>query len=92
MAIGFTRRRVMVMMTVESLLLTGVGGGMGLLLALSATGYRYAIEEVGLVFVVKVNALVLGSGIAIAIATGLLSRLVANIQIARIPVLRALRE
>lgn len=92
MAIGFTSRRLMLMMTVESLLLTGIGSGIGLLLALSAAGHHYAIEEVGLVFVVKMNALVLGGGVAIAIATGLLSSLVANVQIARIAVLRALRE
>lgn len=92
MAIGYSRRRVMLLMTLESLLLTGTGAAVGLGIALLFDDHRLAIEEVGMVFAVKVDARVLWSGAIMTLATGLLSSVIANVQIARISILGSIRE
>jgi putative ABC transport system permease protein len=92
MAIGFTRARVMWMMTVESLLLTGIGGCIGLLLATLAHGYEFPIDEMTLVYAVKITPRVLSVGVGFVVLTGLLASVAANLQILRVQILTSLRE
>ena len=92
MAIGFSRRRVMLMMTTESLLLTLFGSVVGMALAMIAQGYRVPLEAEATAYAVRISPEVLVVGVAIGAATGLLASLVANVQVSRIDVMRGLRE
>ena len=92
LAIGFTRRRVMLMMTLESLLLTSCGAILAVGVAMLANGYRFSIEEMSLSYSVKITTRVLTFGVGVSLVTGLIASLVANVQIARINVLTSLRD
>jgi putative ABC transport system permease protein len=92
MAIGYTRRRVMAMMTVEGLIMTFVGAALGLALAATATGHPIALEEIGMVFDIRFGGAVVALGLFMALCIGFISSALANLQIARVPILSALRE
>jgi putative ABC transport system permease protein len=91
-AIGYTRRRVMLIMTTESLLLTGMGAALGMLLALAAHGQEFSIEAMSVFYAIQITPRVLLLGLGIAAITGCVASIVANIQIARINVLAGLRD
>lgn len=93
MAIGFTRRRVALIMAAQTLVLAGAGAALGLGIAIAASGHRMTITQNGptLTYLIEIGLPVVVVGVSNAVAIGLLSSLFANIQIWKVNVLSALR-
>lgn len=92
MAIGFTRRRVMLIIATESLFLTAVGVALGIALALPAHGHHVVLEAQGLVYDIHITARVLLRSLLVGASSGFAASAAALIQTARVNVLGALRE
>ena len=95
-AIGFKRRTIVSAMVIESAFVALLGGIMGVLLALpvnfisTGTVNWQTFSEVAFNF--RVDQVVAGIGILLAVVSGVIGGLIPAVSAARLPITRALRE
>jgi putative ABC transport system permease protein len=95
-ALGFSRFSILFSFVVESVLLAGIGGVLGCLLALpmngftTATGQTNSFSELAFAFRITPNIVVIGIGFAVLM--GLVGGLLPAFRAARLPITTALRE
>ena len=93
-ALGANRLRIIRQLLVESLLLSGMGGLLGLLLAYWATGLLVALapEQVRSLWGIAVDGRELGFTLGISLLTGTLFGLAPALQTSRVDLNKALKE
>ena len=95
-ALGFSRFSILFSFVVESMLLAGIGGVLGCLLALpmngftTATGQTNSFSELAFAFRITPNIVMIGIGFAVLM--GLVGGLLPAFRAARLPITTALRE
>ena len=95
-ALGFSRFSILFSFVVESMLLAGIGGVLGCLLALpmngftTATGQTNSFSELAFAFRITPNIVMIGIGFAVLM--GLVGGLLPAFREARLPITTALRE
>ncbi len=95
-ALGFSRFSILFSFVVESVLLAGIGGVLGCLLALpmngftTATGQTNSFSELAFAFRITPNIVVIG--IVFAVLMGLIGGLLPAFRASRMPITTALRE
>jgi predicted permease len=93
-ALGANRRRIIRQLLIESILLSGLGGLLGLLLAYWATGLLIALasEQVRRLWEIQVDGRVLGFTLGISVLTGILFGSAPALQTFRVDLNRSLKE
>jgi predicted permease len=93
-ALGASRRRIVRLLVAESLVLSAVGAGLGVLLAIWSLDVLRASSAWGIARLdeVEINGWILAFTTAVAVATGLLTGLAPALQAARGELSSALRE
>ena len=89
-ALGFGRSSVGLTLLAESCLIGGLGGLLGILLALFFDGF--AMSLMGLAFELRVRPASLGEGLVLALAIGLVGGLLPARSAARLEIVEALRH
>ena len=95
-ALGFSRFSILFSFVVESMLLAGIGGVLGCLLALpmngftTATGQTNSFSELAFAFRITPNIVMIGIGFAVLM--GLVGGLLPAFRAARLPITTARRE
>lgn len=95
-ALGFKRRDVLLSVVVEAIVVSGIAGVMGVLLALPVNGIAtgtanfVTFSEVAFNFNISTNVAVFA--VVLAIVAGVIGGLLPAISAARLPITRALRE
>jgi putative ABC transport system permease protein len=95
-ALGFGRFSILLSFVMESVLLAGVGGVLGCILALpmngftTATGQTNSFSELAFAFRITPNIVV--TGIVFAVVMGLVGGLLPALRASRLPITTALRE
>lgn len=95
-ALGFKRRDVLLSVVLEAIVVSGIAGVVGVLLALPvngiATGTANFITFSEVAFNFTISPAVAGFAIGLAILAGVIGGLLPAISAARLPITRALRE
>ena len=95
-ALGFKRRDVLLSIVIEAIVISGIAGIVGVLLALPvngiATGTANFITFSEVAFNFNISPEVAGFAILLAIVAGVIGGLIPAISAARLPITRALRE
>jgi putative ABC transport system permease protein len=93
-ALGANRLRIIRQLLVESVLLSGLGGLLGLLVAHWATGLMKALasEQVRSLWQIEVDDRVLGFTLVISVVTGILFGLAPALQTSRVDLNKSLKE
>lgn len=95
-ALGFKRRDVLLSIVIEAIVISGIAGIVGVLLALPvngiATGTANFITFSEVAFNFNISPQVAGFAILLAIVAGVIGGLIPAISAARLPITRALRE
>jgi putative ABC transport system permease protein len=95
-ALGFSRRAILLSFVAESALLGLIGGALGCLLAATLDGFTTSTANVQsfseVAFAFRVTPAILASGMAAALAMGILGGLLPAARAARLPISAALRE
>ena len=95
-ALGFKRRDVLLSIVIEAIVVSGVAGIVGVLLALPvngiATGTANFITFSEVAFNFNISPQVAGFAILLAVVAGVIGGLIPAISAARLPITRALRE
>jgi putative ABC transport system permease protein len=92
LAIGYTRRRVAVLLLIESMIIASVGGLIGLAIAATTNGRVISYDAMALIYSARVSVRVVIAGVIGAAVIGLFGNLVSLFQLMRLNVLSALRE
>jgi putative ABC transport system permease protein len=95
-ALGFKRRDVLLSVVIEAIVISGIAGIVGVLLALPvngiATGTANFITFSEVAFNFNISPQVAGFAVLLAIVAGVIGGLIPAISAARLPITRALRE
>lgn len=95
-ALGFSRFSILFSFVVESMLLAGIGGVVGCLLALPMNGFTTATGQTNsfseLAFAFRITPSIVVIGIGFAVLMGLVGGLLPAFRAARLPITTALRE
>lgn len=95
-ALGFSRFSILVSFVMESILLAGVGGVLGCLLALPMNGFTTATGQTNsfseLAFAFRITPNIVFIGIAFAVVMGFFGGLLPALRASRMPITTALRE
>jgi putative ABC transport system permease protein len=95
-ALGFSRFSILFSFVVESILLAGVGGVLGCLLALPMNGFITATGQTNsfseLAFAFRITPTIIFVGIGFAVLMGFFGGLLPALRAARMPITTALRE
>jgi putative ABC transport system permease protein len=95
-ALGFSRRSILVSFLIESVILATIGGAIGCLLAFpmngfsTGTGQTQSFSEIAFAF--RITPGIVATGMAFAVAMGVLGGLLPALRGARLPITSALRE
>jgi putative ABC transport system permease protein len=95
-ALGFSRRSILASFLVESVILAVIGGAIGCLLAFpmngfsTGTGQTQSFSEIAFAF--RITPGIVATGMAFAVAMGVLGGLLPALRAARMPITSALRE
>jgi putative ABC transport system permease protein len=95
-ALGFPRRAILASFLIESVILAVVGGAIGCLLAFpmngfsTGTGQTQSFSEIAFAF--RITPAIVLTGMAFAVAMGILGGLLPALRGARLPITAALRE
>jgi len=95
-ALGFSRFSILLSFVMESVLLAGIGGVLGCLLALpmngftTATGQTQSFSE--LAFAFRITPTIVTIGIVFALLMGFFGGLLPALRASRMPITTALRE
>ena len=92
MAIGYTRTQVAMNMVFESIVLASTGGIIGACVALAVRDQRLSLPGAGLVVPIQISPTVLLTGVAAAVAIGLVGSFVSALQVYRLHILDGLRN
>jgi putative ABC transport system permease protein len=91
-ALGYTRRRVVMLLLEEALLIAFGSGGLGIVLALLSNGHLVSFEGLSLVFSEMITPRVLGAGALATLLIGVLAAIAISVNAWRLDVLDALRS
>jgi putative ABC transport system permease protein len=95
-ALGFKRRDVLLSVVIEAIVISGIAGIVGVLLALPvngiATGTANFVTFSEVAFNFNISLKVAGFAVLLAIVAGVIGGLLPAISAARLPITRALRE
>ncbi|MGE0452607.1 MAG: ABC transporter permease [Vicinamibacteria bacterium] len=95
-ALGFSRRAILASFVIESVILAGLGGALGCLLAFpmngfsTGTGQTQSFSEIAFAF--RITPEILATAMAFALLMGLVGGLLPAVRGARLPITSALRE
>jgi putative ABC transport system permease protein len=91
MAIGYTKRRVALLMLQESILFALVAGLLGFLIGMNIHGHDMAYNQLSLVYTAQVSVTTFVAAMTVSLVIGVVSGIASAFQTMRLEVLNALR-
>lgn len=95
-ALGFSRRAILTSFLIESVVLAAIGGVVGVLLALPVNGYSTGSGQTQsfseIAFSLRMTPGIVATGMAFAVAMGVVGGLLPALRGSRLPITTALRE